>query len=462
MFRIRENRSIAAWALAACLAFSFGAGRPARADDGSGVRRPDILLITVDTVRYDHLSIYGYSRETSPHLDRLMSRGIVFDEARTVEPLTAPALTSMLTSIPPHLHGATRNGLRMRPGLDSLPKELAAGGYKTAAFVGNWTLKNRLTGMAEHFETYRVILNRKRWFGLLKGEATAEDLNNGLLSWLDDQEIDRERPRKPLFLWIHYVEPHAPYRFWPEDAAELGLDRKKPGKLTKLDRYDTEIRFVDRQIGALLAALEKGRYLRNPITVFASDHGESLGEHNYWGHGRHLYEPTLHIPMSITWPGHLEPRRIDAPALNTDLAPTLLRLVDLEPAPRFKGVDWTAVFRGAEAPDAARVTLYQAHKGAVVADFGTEAARRSGLLEVGEISNGKKELFRVGTSRRSLFDLRSDPKEKNDLSGPGRSPTLSLIGWMKTVYGQLASKDLPETPLDEESIRKLKSLGYVD
>jgi arylsulfatase A-like enzyme len=424
---------------------------------------PDILLITVDTLRHDRMSIYGYQRETSPNLDRLMSHGTVFNEARTVEPLTAPALTSMLTSISPHLHGSTRNGLKMRPGLDSLPLELAKAGYETAAFVGNWTMKHKLTRMGDHFDTYDVILNRKRWFGLLKGEATAEDLNQHLLTWLEDNKIDRDKPRKPLFLWIHYVEPHAPYRYWPEDAAALGLNTDKPGKLTKSDRYDTEIHFVDRRIGELLTALDEGKYLRDAMTVFTSDHGESLGEHNYWGHGRHLYESNLHIPMSITWPGHVPRTRINALALNTDLAPTILHLIGQVPHQRFEGFDWAGVLQGTEQLPAARVTMYQAHKGAVVSNVGSEMARRSGLLEVGTITGSSKELFRIETNRRSLFNLVEDPREGKDLSTTGDDPTGQLLGWMRVVYEQLvAFDDLPPEPLDEESVLQLKSLGYVD
>src|SRR6185295_11892589 len=114
--------------------------------------RPNVLLLTVDTLRADRLSGLGYGRPTSPHIDRLLREGVSFRAARTVEPLTTPSLTSMLTSREPHSHGATRNGLRLRPGLASLPTLLRAAGYDTAAFVGNWTLRHKLSGLGEHFE----------------------------------------------------------------------------------------------------------------------------------------------------------------------------------------------------------------------------------------------------------------------------------------------------------------------
>ena len=200
--------------------------------------RPNVLLLSVDTLRADRLSSYGYSRGTSPNIDRLLARGVRFCEARTVEPLTAPALASMLTSLHPHEHGSTRNGLRVRPALLSLPKILRRQGYRTAAFVGSWTLQEKLWGMAGQFERFAVVLNRARWFGMVRREATAEDLNQAAIDWLDQHLTSRDR--RPFFLWLHYVEPHAPYRFHRSFLNQLGADPS--GELYSASgRYDTEI-----------------------------------------------------------------------------------------------------------------------------------------------------------------------------------------------------------------------------
>ncbi|HSM14967.1 MAG TPA: sulfatase-like hydrolase/transferase, partial [Thermoanaerobaculia bacterium] len=123
-------------------------------------RAPDVLLVTVDTLRADHLSVAGYERPTTPNLDRLLGSGVRFEVARAVEPLTNPSLTSLLSSLPPHRHGATRNGIPARPDLVSLPGILERRGYATAAILGNWTLRDELSGLARHFETYRVIESR--------------------------------------------------------------------------------------------------------------------------------------------------------------------------------------------------------------------------------------------------------------------------------------------------------------
>jgi len=147
--------------------------------------RPNVLILTVDTLRADRMSAYGYERNTSPNLDRLMQNGVLFTQARTVEPLTGPGLCAMLTSSFPHENGATRNGLRMRPGLPSLPKLLQEDGYRTAAIVSNWTLRDKITGLAEHFEQYDTVFKHKRWLGLFSSEARAgvvtEDRHNSAL-----------------------------------------------------------------------------------------------------------------------------------------------------------------------------------------------------------------------------------------------------------------------------------------
>jgi arylsulfatase A-like enzyme len=172
--------------------------------------RPNVVVVTVDTLRADRLGSYGYARNTSPHLDRLLNDGVRFGQARVVEPLTNPSICSMMTSLYPQDHGASRNGLRIRRGLASLPKSLSDHGYDTVAFVGNWTLKNKLSGLGEHFDEYESILTRKRWFGFLRSEATAADLTSAAIEWVDGHVDDSAA--RPFLLWVHYVEPHAPYR----------------------------------------------------------------------------------------------------------------------------------------------------------------------------------------------------------------------------------------------------------
>ena len=421
--------------------------------------KPDVVLITIDTLRADRLGCYGYARPTTPHLDALLNRGVRFDKARTVEPLTHPALSSMLTGLPPHRHGGSRNGLRIHAGLPSLPKALERAGYRTAAFVGNWTLRHPLSGLAEHFDDYASVLTRARWFGLIRREAEAADLNHAALDWLDQQrEADPQRPR---FLWVHYTEPHAPYRSHDAFRERLGLPRR--GKLDGADRYDTEVAAVDAAVGALLQAIEQREPRRDRLIVFASDHGESLGEHGYWGHGRQLYEPGLRIPMGLVWPGRIRPSVEQEPALLIDVASTVAGLLELKTAlGSAAAFDWSRRLRQQGPGPGDRITFHQAHKGAVIARHESALARRSGLLAVARIEGPAKESFRVRRGRLERFRLDDDPLEQRSLAGVEAEPHPQLQGWLREVYDGLERLDeVPPAPLNDEDIEALRSLGYV-
>ncbi len=433
----------------------LGFQQPAGAETPAArlTKHPDVVIVTVDTLRFDRVSFHGYRRPTTPNIDALLERGVSFTQARVPEPLTAPSMSSMVTSLYPHEHGATRNGLRSRSGLASFVSILERNGYETAAFVGNWTLKDQLSNLGQHFGSFNEVFDRKRWLGLWFAEATAEDLTATALEWTREH---LERSRRPFLIWVHYVEPHAPYRFQKEFAPALGIAGSQPGKI---DRYDTEVAFVDDSIGELLSGIEKTS--RPALIHFASDHGESLGEHDYWGHGRHLYDATLHIPMGFAWQGEIEPRKIDAPASLLDIGPTTLGLLGLTVPSAFRGYDWSPVLSGQTSAPDDRITQYQAHKGAVQGDGGTNA-RRGGLLEVGRIAGGRKEILRTRSQRLRIFDLSKDIRELRDLAGSAE-PTAELADWLQQVReGLAASDELPPPSLDEESIEQLRALGYID
>lgn len=442
-------------AAASLAAASDGAARAARAA-GPAAGPPDILLVTVDTLRADHLSLLGHPRTITPRLDRLLSRGVAFEQARTVEPLTNPALASLLTSLHPHEHGAPRNGLRIRTGLLSLPKILAATGYETAAFLGNWTLREKLSGLDEHFGLYEPILSRRRWFGLVRSESDADDMTEAALDWL----AARRGRTTPFLLWVHYADPHAPYVYRPGWEAALGVTRREAGKR---ERYATEVAFTDGSIGRLLDGIAGHRGRDAPIIIFAADHGESLGEHDAWGHGRNLFEEGLRIPMGIVWDGRLAPRRIARPAMILDLAPTLLGLLDLPVPESFRGYDWSGVLLRGEPPPESRATLHQAHKGAIQVHHDSDKARRVGLLQVAVIHDGVKEILSVDPARSVAYDLRLDRREARPLERGLPARSRSLAAWAAEVRRGLAAVDrLPAEPLDEESLKRLRALGYVD
>lgn len=420
--------------------------------------RPSILVITVDALRADRLGSYAYDRDTSPNIDRLLDRGVRFERAWTPEPLTGPAMCSMVTGLYPHQHGASRNGLRMQSGLDSMPRILARHGYATAAVVGTWTLKDNLTLLGEHFGTYSERLDRKRWFGLINGEATGEDVTDDALEWLEASRA--KQAEKPFFLWVHYIEPHAPYRFQERFAERLGLDAGRP---TKSDRYDTEIAAVDHAIGRLLEGVRAGVPEDELIVVFTADHGESLGEHDYWGHGRNLHEPNLRIPLGIVWPGHIPPAALRSQATLLDLAPTLLELAGAAVPDGLPGASWAAAVRGGEALEE-RLHCYQAHRGAVHgASHDSDRKRSKGLLAVGIIEADRKEILRVAGDEHLVFDLGADEGELTNLNRADEQPSRELLMCLGEVSEGLGSLDrLATQKLDDETVERLKALGYLE
>lgn len=420
----------------------------------------NVLILSVDTLRSDRMSGYGYDRRTSPNLDRLLERGVRYTEARTVEPLTAPALASMLISMPPHEHGSTRNGLGVRPDTPSLPRALRRQGYRTAAFVGSWTLRKSLWKMNDHFDTYQAILTQSRWMGVWTREARAEDLNEESLAWLSSH-LENEGKR-PFLLWVHYVEPHSPYVLQEDFLEQIGPAPAGDLK-SKSYRYDSEIAYVDDQIGRFLESLGNLVSLEDTLVVFLSDHGESLGEHDYWGHGRNLFEPNLKIPLGVVFEGRVEPAVENAPALITDIAPTVMGLLGFEVPSFFQGFDWAPVLAGDVPSPMERITHYETHKGAVRPYEGKEQLRQKGLLEVGRLAGMKKEIFRLKGDRRREFDLARDPGELETLVAPDSEFSAPLKEWLSRVQkGLVLSDDLPPPSLSEEDTEALRALGYLD
>ncbi|MEE4272676.1 MAG: sulfatase [Thermoanaerobaculales bacterium] len=416
-----------------------------------------VVIVTIDALRADRLSGYGYHRTTSPAIDEIFAEGVRFESARTVEPLTAPALCSMITGVEPHKHAATRNGLRMHSGIASLPKILTDSGWTTAAVVSNWTLRDELTTLGEHFDHYGEVYTRRRWFGLLNPEATGEDVTDQALEWFEEHAAGSSP--EPFLLWVHYVEPHAPYRFHKEFADSLGITDRDP---SRSDRYDTEVAAVDHAVDRLLKGIEARVPADEMILIFTADHGESLGEHDYWGHGRHLYEPSLRIPMGIRWKGTIEPHVIDEQATILDIAPTILGLLGEETPEPFVGMSWAGALTGGETPGE-RLLCYQAHKGAVLGEHDDDRKRSKGLISVGYVEEDSKEILRVKNNTHMLFDLDSDPGELANLVEANGPPSNRLLECLVTISEGLGAMDrLKAKKLDDETIEQLKALGYIE
>ena len=159
----------------------------------------NVFIIAVDTLRADHLGCYGYPRDTSPNIDEFALEGVLFENCYTPSPLTTPAFASMLTSMPPHKHGAKRNGLSIFDKIVTLPLLLQAKEYKTGGFVTNWTLSKKLTHLDRGFDVYRDVFTKKRWYGLFNTEGEADKVNAEAIKWMYQNREER------IFMWVHYT-----------------------------------------------------------------------------------------------------------------------------------------------------------------------------------------------------------------------------------------------------------------
>ncbi len=404
---------------------------------------PNILLISIDTLRPDHLGSYGYGRSTSPNLDRLAAEALLFEDCVCEVPLTSPSLGAMMSSRFPRMTGTRRNGLRMPPEVPLVAELFREAGYYTFCVQSNWTLKAKLCGLDRGFDVYEDDFHTKRW-GFIKPERYADAVTRVA------QELFSSRdPAKPFFGWVHYSDPHAPYRkHWEHNPAGVKTWHLKKKERVRA-RYDSEIAFADAELGRLLAVLPA-----NTAVVFVADHGESLYEHDYLGHGRRIYQPGLQIPLIIRAAG-VAPGRTRIPARGVDLGPTLLGLAGLPPANGMLGVD---LLHSNVAMNRARVV--ETYGGAVPRLPGAKAMMagrrpmRQGVLLEGWklIQDGRKS---------ELFQLGQDPGELHNLAEaePARVEQLrSIIAqWDTTVENSRES----ENALSQDDLQALESLGYI-
>lgn len=433
----------------------LGAGPAGSANPGP--RRPSVIVICVDTLRADHLMAYGSLRPLTPRMDALLARGVVMETARTPVPLTTPAVASVLTSLHPHRHGSTRNGVPIYSDLTTLPGLLAGQGYQTAAVISNWTLRDHLSNIGAAFQDgFLEALDRKRWRGLFKSEGSAPLVNSTVFRWVDGPRD----PRRPFFLWVHYIEPHAPYRFHGQYAERAGIPDGAPADAAQ--RYATEVAFVDARLGDLLDGFQTRGLLEGNLVVLLSDHGENLGEHSVWGHGRVCYEEGLRVPLGFVYPGTIPAGgRVGAQVTLLDVAPTVLGLLGLDTPSTMEGRDLSSVCTGqrklGEEP-----CFFQAQRGAVLRRSKVEKGRVRGPLEISRILGSSKTTVRYhSTGELCRYDLGADPRETRNLARAGEAPTGDLADWQKDVFDTLARQQRPDPVLAEEDVERLKALGYL-
>jgi choline-sulfatase len=389
--------------------------------------RPDIVLITIDTLRADALGFAGNRRTRTPVLDRLAASGRVFPDAHAHNVATLPSHTNILTGLYPYQHGVRDNsGFRLAGSVPSLATVLRAAGYATGAFVSGFTLDSQF-GLGHGFDVYDDRTSRgSETEGFAGAERRGDEVVGAALTWW------REQKRRPRFLWVHLFDPHAPYAP-PEPFASRFAG----------DPYLGEVAATDAFLAPLLRPFLDGAAAA-PFVVVTADHGEALGEHGEMTHGLFAYEATLKVPLVLWGPG-VAPGRDLRPARHVDIFPTVLQAA------------------GVAAPASTRFGAYPGRSllspaGRVPADSYFEALsatfNRGWAPLRGILSQGRKY---IALPLPEVYDLQRDPQERHNLASAERAAARKAFASLplESVWPPLRGG----TQL--EVAARLESLGYI-
>jgi arylsulfatase A-like enzyme len=420
--------------LLAGTALAFGLPRCRRRTE-----RPDVVLVTLDTTRRDRLGCYGYSRPTSPNLDALAGRSVVFDRAVAASSWTLPSHASIFTGKLPSSHGADydpEGPLRLTQAIEG-PEEwaeyrasglstseatlallLREGGYETAAVVGGPWMK-RVFGLDRGFEIY--------------DDEGIGDVNGRLASEVTASALEiLQKTERPFFLFLNYFDPHGPYEAPSPFGGTFGAE--------PADRYDEEILYMDHHIGRLFERMKREGVFDDSLILVTADHGELLGEHGKMGHGATLFEEEIHVPFLVKYPGdEVAPGRSGEPVHHVDVLPMVLERLGLS-AP-------------SSAERSRQPLLAEVNP---LAFMSSEGSWRALYL-------GRHKLLWNSLGNHALYDLENDPGEQNDLSRTDSERMKAAVGVIERVFASLPPPGEPGPPatLDEETLKALRSLGYV-
>jgi len=382
----------------------------------------NLVVITIDTLRADHVGAYGYKHAHTPTLDKLAREGVLFSHAYATAPITLTSHASLMTGRYPVGHGARHNGMRIDLKTPTLAEKLAEAGFATGAFIAAYPLDRRF-GLIKGFQTYGDKMPPSH-NGRAVNERAGREVVDEAISWLNTHRDRR------FFLWVHLFEPHAPYGD-PADARHL----------TAAARYDEEIAEADRQAGRLLDALEPIR--GSTLIVAAADHGEAFGEHGEIGHSIFVYDTTLRVPLILSGPAVGSGRTIADRVALIDVAPTVVRLLGLTPFDA-DGIDLNPALTGSTLPER---DLF-AESFAPLLDFGWSPlhAVRSG------------EWKYIDAPRPELYDIGRDPNEEHDLSG---SEKIKTAEFHDRLARQATTALKTDASIDPDARARLQALGYA-
>jgi arylsulfatase A-like enzyme len=436
-------------------------------------RRPNILLIVIDTLRADRLGCYGNRRGLTPFLDSLAARGVLFENAYAPSSWTVPSVASLFTSRHALQHGAATFEARLPSAEIALAEKLDGAGYATGGLSANFRLSMK-TGFAQGFRHFRAYVPPRASVPVVRGDRLRLDA----LAWLDRARA--EAARQPVFLYLQYMEPHQPYeppephrsRFAPDghdpalvSAVNRKIEDTRFEGITPEDRrlledlYDGEVAAVDAEIAALFDRLERRGFLRDAIVVVTSDHGEEFGEHGLYTHGHSLYQSAIRVPLIVVAPAVPARRVVGRNVSLVDLAPTLLDLAGLPPEPRFEGRSLAGLFTGNGAAGASRT---QGNDGVL-----SELPQSGQGIDIRRHEHAwmhrSQKLLVTPYGSHVMTDLQHDPDESRLVAADDSDTGRVLMRELRDRLADLARRSAPEREtieLDEATREKLRALGY--
>jgi len=396
------------------------------------LRPLNVVVVTIDTLRPDHLHCYGYGKIETPTIDGIAQSGTLFENAVTQTPLTPPSHASIFTGLnPPSHHVRDTGGFILQPASITLATILQRQGWDTAAFISSAVLK-KLFGFSQGFAVYDDQLPRpgKGHEFLEDAERRAGDTVDHAVRWLDAQS------GKPFFMWVHLYDPHAPYQP-PAPYREKYKDRL----------YDGEIAYADHELGRLFDAVRKKSPAEKTLIAILSDHGESLGEHGEYSHGVFLYDATLRIAFMISGAGVPAGIRVKQQARAIDFLPTILELMGGNAPAEVQGASLTPYFVGKEAPTAVSYaeTLYP--------------KINMGWAELRAIRTNHWKYIRA--PKPELYDLSQDPAETTNVITSHAAEVQRFEAQLKAVIGTDGREKVETAMIDQRTMDQLKSLGYA-
>jgi arylsulfatase A-like enzyme len=441
----------------------------------AGGPRPNVLLVTLDTVRLDYLGCYGHAWIQTPAVDELAAHGVVFDAAIAQAPSTAPSHCSIMTSVYPFDHGA-ENGKPMARGLVTLADVLRANGYETVAFVSSTTTRSINSGLQQGFERYvDSLVPWAELFGcdefqhliffyvvgiLEHSQIPGKVVSDRALRWL------AQRSDRPFFAWLHYFDPHLPYGS-PPPARGMYTGKITDGlpMAAERERYAEDITYADLQFGRFLAALREQHLYDDTLIIVASDHGEAFGEQHgdviEKAHGRYLYDTTQRVPLIIKPAGaRLWARRVAEQVELTDIAPTILDLLGIEIPGGFRGKPLAELLEAGPFSYAGR----DAHAFNVIDVVPAQAGRHqvAFVQQLAVRSPQWKFITRPRAAEEELYNLVEDPSERSNLVGADPQAAAERRARILPYWDpQRDTSEDPRQRLAPSLVRELQALGYL-